>query len=521
MPQAGCLQTQKQNMKLVSASQSSTEAIEPGDGMHTRPFWKIAIPVSFLLLVPCFWQSRIESVDLSSHIYNTWLAWLIAQKQAPGLWIAHQWSNVLFDLMLAWLFPLFGAAASQKIAVGISVLIFSWGAILLISHGRRPRNWAFLLPSVAVLSYGFIFYAGFFNFYFGMGICFWYLAFFLSGKWLIRCLVTPLLLLAWIAHPLPVVWAVGLGVYTAVAESVPARGRVIALGLGVVALLEGHFLVVSRYQCFWSVNQARFVTGAEQLLLFDTIQAWFTIGAKELLLAGMYEIPYWLLLAAWGMLFWRRAKACPWRDVVLDMSFQLWLLTAAAVVMIPSVIMLPYGVPFSFVSARLSLAAGIMLCAFLVDVQPKVYEGVILALSAFIFFGLVFRDAKELNRIEDRLDAALVEIPPNSRVVSLLRSPSSTRLGLSPHAVDRACIGRCYSYANYEPSSQQFRVRAAAGNSIVMDDLENVAAVSMGQYRVQARDLPVFLVYSCGSDSQQFCSRELHEGEIIDTEAFP
>ena len=88
--------------------QNSREAIDPGDGMHKRISWKIAMPVSLLLLIPCFWQSRIESIDLSSHIYNTWLASLIVQKQAPGLWIAHQWSNVLFDLMLAWLFPLCG-----------------------------------------------------------------------------------------------------------------------------------------------------------------------------------------------------------------------------------------------------------------------------------------------------------------------------------------------------------------------------------------------------------------------------
>jgi len=29
------------------------------------------------------------------------------------------------------------------------------------------------------------------------------------------------------------------------------------------------------------------------------------------------------------------------------------------------------------------------------------------------------------------------------------------------HSVDRACIGHCFSYSNYEPSSGQFRVRAS------------------------------------------------------------
>jgi len=36
-----------------------------------------------------------------------------------------------------------------------------------------------------------------------------------------------------------------------------------------------------------------------------------------------------------------------------------------------------------------------------------------------------------------------------------------------------------------------------------------------GTYRVQASDLPVSLVYLCGPENQQVCSRELHEGEVI------
>ena len=466
--------------------------------MHAWFSWKIALPVSFLLLLPCFWQSRIQSIDLSSHIYNAWLASLIAKNQAPGLWIAHQSNNVLFDLLLAWLFPHFGAAAAQRIAVGAAVLIFSWGAILLISHGR-PKNLWFLLPSIAVFSYGFIFHAGFFNFYLGLGISFWYLAFFLSGGWWVRCLVTPLLLLAWVAHPLPVVWAIGLAVYIAVAECLPAQGRVILLAAGLLALLEAHFLLVTRYQTLWSLDQA-----------------WYTTGAKQLILFGRaYEIPYWLFLAAWAMLFWRRVAACGWRDLPLDLRFQLWLLTAAAVAMIPAdIAFTQFESPFDFVSLRLSLAAGVMLGAFLVDVQPKNYEKLVLSLSALIFYGLVFRDAGKLNRMEDQVDAALTQVPANSRVIGLLRTPS---IDFSPgeHQLDRACIGRCFSYANYEPSTGQFRVRAAPGNPIVMTDYADVYAVELGRYRVQAADLPVFLIYLCGPDGQQVCSRELHEGEAI------
>jgi len=465
-------------------------------------FWAIPLLLSMVLLLPCVWQSRIQSIDLSSHIYNAWLASLIAQNQAPGLWLAYPSNNVLFDLLLAWLLPYFGAAAAQGIAVGVSVLVFSWGAILLISR-RRPRNWWFLLPSVAVLSYGFIFHVGFFNFYLGLGISFWYLALFFSGRWQTRLLVTPLLVLAWLAHPLPVLWAAGLALYTAVAERLPAQARVVLAGVAVVVLLGVHFWLKVAYRGVWSIDQAWFTTGANQLLLFDR----------------KYFIPYVLLLVGWvwmlGRLVWKRR----FRVVLGDLIFQRWLLAAAAVAMIPAIITFPqYALPLSFVSSRLSLGAGVLLAALLAEVQPKRVEKAVLTLSALIFFGFVFRDAQKLNRIEDQLDTVVAQLPRNSRVIGFLRIPSKTRPPLL-HAVDRACIGHCFSYASYEPSSRQFRVRVAEGSPIVMADYDDVASVETGEYMVQAADLPAFLVYLCGPEQQQVCSHQLHEGEVIDSVA--
>ena len=38
-----------------------------------RSRW-LYVLVSLLLLAPCYWQSRVQAGDLSSHIYNAWLA---------------------------------------------------------------------------------------------------------------------------------------------------------------------------------------------------------------------------------------------------------------------------------------------------------------------------------------------------------------------------------------------------------------------------------------------------------------
>src|SRR5271170_1916391 len=112
----------------------------------------IAIPLfSVVLLIPCFWQSRIQSADLSSHVYNAWLASLIQQGAAPGLWIAPQSNNVLFDLMLDWLLVRVGPDLAQRLAVSISVLVFGWGGIRFIFR-VAGRNWWVAALYVAMFS---------------------------------------------------------------------------------------------------------------------------------------------------------------------------------------------------------------------------------------------------------------------------------------------------------------------------------------------------------------------------------
>src|SRR5260370_28824703 len=106
--------------------------------------------ISILLLVPCFWQSRLQAGDLSSHVYNAWLAQLIESGRAPGLSIVFQSTNVLFDLILSALFKVFGAAAAQRVSVSAAVLIFVWGAYVLASKISGPPCWSVRPPAPLV-----------------------------------------------------------------------------------------------------------------------------------------------------------------------------------------------------------------------------------------------------------------------------------------------------------------------------------------------------------------------------------
>jgi len=88
----------------------------------------LVVAISLLLLIQCFWHAHVEAGDLGSHIYNTWLAELVQQGNAPGVYIVNQRTNVAFDLLLFHLSKVFGIAAAEKIALCQFVSSFSFGA---------------------------------------------------------------------------------------------------------------------------------------------------------------------------------------------------------------------------------------------------------------------------------------------------------------------------------------------------------------------------------------------------------
>jgi hypothetical protein len=463
---------------------------------HKARNW-IAIPLfSVALLIPCFWQTRIQAADLSSHVYNAWLASQIHQGRAPGLWISPQWSNVLFDLMLEWLFVRVGPDVGQRLAVSISVLVFGWGAIRFI-FGVAGTNWWFAAPCVAMLAYGFIFHMGFFNFYLSMGLCLWYLAIVWGGTWQVHALAAPLLILAWIAHPFPVMWAIGTALYVMVANRLQRPRRLFLLMFGLAALMTARYILTHRYAYTWSLDQITYITGANQIALF---------GMK-------YVPPFAILLLIWAVSLHHLIKRPSSVSLFLTIPFQLWLLNAAAVLLIPDRVLFPqFARPLGYIAERLSLAAGLMMCAVLASAPTTRLAKAALISVAVLFFGLLYTDDLELNHMEDKLDLAVNRLPPGQRVISSLPDQSLRSLCLH-HDLDRACIGRCFSYANYEPSSRQFRIHARPDNEIVLDDYADVDAIADGRYIVRPRDLPLYLVYPCGSNFRDVCSRPLGAGE--------
>jgi hypothetical protein len=141
----------------------------------------------------------------------------------------------------------------------------------------------------------------------------------------------------------------------------------------------------------------------------------------------------------------------------------------------------------------MSLAAGVCLCGVLGMARPRFFDRYAPIALSLLFFTLLFRDEMALNRLESRIGAVLGQLPPSQRVVNSLNDPD-LRVNALAHMVDRACIGRCFSYSNYEPSTAQFRIRAVRENPLVVSRYADSWALQNGTYVVLDRDLPLYAV---------------------------
>src|SRR5207302_296976 len=81
------------------------------------------------------------------------------------------------------------------------------------------------------------------------------------------------------------------------------------------------------------------------------------------------------------------------------------------------------------------------------------------------------------------------------------------RVSAITHMIDRACIGRCFSYGNYEPSSAAFRVRSTGRNEFVIANYLDSWDMRNGKYVVQDRDPPLWQVFK--DDDGSFTVRRL------------
>ena len=466
-----------------------------------RCAWRIT-GISALVIVPCFWHRTIVASDLGSHVYNAWLVQLIRHGEAPGLWLAARWNNVLFDYVLDFLGRFFSLVVAERISVSLAVLTFFWGAFAFICAATRRAPW-FVVPCVAMISYGYTFHMGFLNYYISLGLGFWGVAIFWRGKgWerAISFLFAPVIVLA---NPLGLAWMVAASAYIFVAERIRARFQFLLILGAIAALGIAHWHFWHTYVIEAQRRPAYYFSGTDQFLLF---------GAR-------YWIPQVLFglvaVGALGFDLWsRRASKDSLVSYGVPLQFYIILIFAAG--------LLPEGIRFAnqpvalaILTERLSAVTAVVLCCLLGAMIPRKCHLIAFSAAAAVFFTFLYQDTGKMDRMEGQLEKLVRTISPNQRVLGSIQPFPGSRI-LIQHMLDRACIGYCFSYGNYEAASQQFRVRANQGNLYVMTFFGDTSDMEDGAYEVTPEDLPAWQVYQCSESGIDLCIVPLRAGQMND-----
>jgi hypothetical protein len=464
--------------------------------------WAILL-LSLAVLIPCFWHRHIEAGDLPSHVYNAWLAQLIEKGQAPGLYLARQWNNVLFDVSLLQVAKVTGLAVAEKIVVSACALIFFWGAFAFVAAVTERPPW-FLTPCMAMLTYGYSFNMGFMNYYLSLGLACFGLAILWRGRGMAWVGGTVSALLALLAHPIGFLWLTGTVAYVRVREKLPRWWKLVLPLSAALAFYAVNWYAAHRPALLadWDRGPFYLYNGADQLALYGQRYVALAVAA---FLFGMICVLFEVL--------GRRGEEFSWKR--FELPFELYAVTFCATALLPENLHpSTYGGWIGLLGSRLTTISAILGLCILGMLKPRRWQVAGFGACGVIFFAFLYQDAGWVNRLEANAEKLVGELAPGTRVIATVGAPPESRIRFVAHAVERACIGHCFSYANYEPASGEFRVRVRKGSPVVAASSDDAEDMASGEYEVDDSDLPLKQIYQCdGSDLTKLCIRDLEAGE--------
>jgi hypothetical protein len=472
-----------------------------------RERW-LVLALSAAVLIPCFWHPRIEAGDLGSHVYNAWLARLVEKGQAPGLYIARQWDNILFDEMLLRLAKAVGFLAAQRLAVSVCVLVFFWGvfAFICVVTERPPR---FLTPCIAMLAYGYSFSMGFMNYYLSLGLACFALAIVWRARRVHWVGAGIFAALAYVAHPIGFLWLMGMLVYVRVRSRLAGWWKV-ALPLAAVAGFYAVYWYTSHrpdLSADWDRGAFYLYNGADQLALYEKRYIWLAVAAF-----------FFGVVCFAADFFAPPREAGAWKRLALP--FEWYAVAFCATALLPENLRpSPDAGWIGLLGSRLTTISAIFGLCVLGFLKPHRWHLAGFGVCALVFFSFLYQDTGWLNRLEANAERLTEDLAPGTRVVVTLDAPAGSRIQFIHHSVERACIGHCFSYANYEPASKEFRVRVREGSPVVTSSTDTAEDMASGEYEVDETDLPLKQIYQCDArDLTKLCIRDLAADDDLDVE---
>lgn len=458
--------------------------------------------LSALLLVPVFWHHHIEAGDLGSHVYNAWLAQLVQKGTAPGVYSVWQWKNILFDLLLLSLANLVGIPAAEKIAVALCVLLFFWSVFALIAVATRRAPW-FLTPFLAMLTYGYVFHMGFMNYYLSIALACLGLSLVWSGRPRLQLASLALIPLMLLAHPLGFLWFLAAAPYLLLWQQLP-RWRIVfpVLGFAIIFAIRWFISHHSAYEFSWPDHPFYFFNGADQFVVF---------GERYRYISAIV-LAFGLLMA--GLDLRRAPRASSWwkdRLLLLEFCVIAFLVTS----LVPENLRLSQDAGWiGLLVSRLTLITAIYVLCILGSFAPRRWHLAALSVCALVFFVFLYQDTSLVARLEANAEKITRSLPFGTRVLRTIDAPDGWRSLFIYHSLDRACIGHCFAFSNYEASTKQFRLHVRENSPVVVFDPDDSESMESGDYTVQPEDLPLKQIDQCDpADPTVLCIRNLSPNE--------
>jgi hypothetical protein len=470
-----------------------------------RSYWLRVSALSFAVIVPCLWLPHLEAGDEPSHLYNAWLTHLIRAGQTPGLFLVRRSNNVLFDFMLSGLGSIVSWGATEKIAASLAVLVFFWGAFALVCATARRVPW-FIVPCLAIFAYGWTFEMGFMNCYLSVGLAAFALAIVVRGRGWERWAAVLLVPFIWMAHPFGLAVFLTFAAYALMAEQVTPRFRSYLFTASALGLVGLHIFIRAFHAraAIWSYDPHFVHDGFNQLLLY---------GSHSLLAARLLRA-FAFVCVSIDLVSSHQDRRWSAYQVPLEFAVLTWLAIAAVPTNFDAQSLQHIGFgAIAFIRERLTTFATIFICCVLGAMRPRKYQVLGFGAIAAIFFFFLYQDTSAVNRLEQRLDRVVSEMPAGQRVITTILALPRTNVTTS-NILNRACIGHCYSYDDYEPVTRQFRTRAESGNYFVLTDKQAVP----GGYVLRPRDVPLFQIQECEPNTTALCVRPAAAGETIWTD---
>ena len=356
-----------------------------------------------------------------------------------------------------------------------------------------------------MLAYGYSFNMGFINYYLSMGLACFSLAILWHGRGLDRAVGIALLPLVLLAHPLGFVWGTGTLAYVTIRKKLTGPRKLFLPLAAAASLLVIYWFMrqhAAKYLVDWDRGPFYFYNGADQLVLY---------GERYFWPAGAAFLFGFICVALDG--YARRGESATWKK--FGLVFELYLLSFCATALLPENFRFSLDSGWiGLLGSRLTVISAIFGLCFLGFLKPRKWHAAGSGACALVFFGFLYQDTHWLNRLEANAEALVHALPAGTRLIPTVWAPPGSRVSFIGHVVDRACIGHCFNYANYEAPSGEFRVRVRPGSRVVTASSDDSQDMESGEYEVGDDDLPLKQIYQCDPrDLTKLCIRDLEAGE--------